>query len=363
MNDSPVTPPKWLDRLISFFCKEEIIEILQGDLYELYERNTTAYGRRKANLLYIKDTLTTIRPALLKRLEGNHQLNRFGMFKNHFKTSFRNFKRNPIFSFINTFGLALSMAVGITMIVFLSELNGVDDFHENRDNLYRVTTTQPGLMGDQIDHLATASYFVADQAEAQLPEVKNVVVMSWKFQAEAETNKNRVALSGFFTTPSFLEVLSYPLINGNVQTVLNRPESVILTRAAAKKLFQNEDPIGQRIELTGVGNLKQGVVTGILENPPPNSYLDFEILVPMANNPMINSDFRNNPNNTFENYIYLLLQDGANAKAVEEKITDILASHPYDMSRVKHRLEPMGSFVTGASMNANGSTFASKRLT
>lgn len=362
MNDSPFTPPKWLDRLLSLFCKEDIIEILQGDLHELYERNTTNYGRRKANLLYIKDTLTAIRPTLLKPLEGNHQLNTYGMFKNHFKTSLRNSKRNPVFSFINTFGLALSLTVGITMIIFLSELYSVDDFIEKRDNIYRVTTTQPGLMGNQIDHLATASYFIADRAAAELPEVENVLVMSWKFQAEVESNQKRVALSGFYTTPSFLEVLSYPLISGNAKTALSKPESVILTRAAAARLFHSENPIGQRINLSGVGNLEQGVVTGVMENPPANSYLDFEILMPMASNPMISTAFRNNPNNTFEHYVYLLLKDLTDPTIVEEKIASILADHPNDMSRVTHKLEPMGSFVTGASMNANGPTFTAKKV-
>ncbi len=362
MNNSPITPPKWLDRLISLFCKEDVMEILQGDLYELYERNMNRYGRRKANLLYIRDTLTTIRPTLLKQLEGNHQLNPYGMFKNHFKTSFRNFKRNPVFSLINTFGLALSMSVGITMIVFLSELYGIDDFNENRDNIYRVTTTQPGLMGDQIDHLATASCFIADQAKAQLPEIENVVVMSWRFQAEAKTNLRHMAFSGFYTTPSFLEVLSYPLLRGNPNTALNHPESVILTSSAAERLFKNEDPMGKRIDLSGVGNLTQGIVTGIMEDPPANSYLDFEILAPMARNPMISVDFKNNPNNTFENYVYFLLQNDANAEVVEKKIAGILNAHPFDMSRVNHKLEPMGSFVTGASMNVNGPSFASKKV-
>ncbi|MCR9067031.1 MAG: permease prefix domain 2-containing transporter [Cytophagales bacterium] len=161
MKSSKTTPPLLLDWFISGICKHEVFEIVQGDLYELYERNLKKHGALKARLLYIRDALTILRPTLLKQLEGNYQLNPYGMFKNHFKTSCRNLKRNPLFTIINAVGLAISISVGIMIIVFLSELYSVDDFHEQKDQIYRVTTTQPGLMGDQIDHLATASYFVA----------------------------------------------------------------------------------------------------------------------------------------------------------------------------------------------------------
>lgn len=359
---SKTTPPQWLDWLITGLCKHEVFEIVQGDLYELYERNLKKHGQLKAKLLYIRDALTILRPTLLKQLEGNYQLNPYGMFKNHFKTSFRNLKRNPLFTIINALGLAISMSVGIMMILFLSELYDVDDFHQKKDRIYRVTTTQPGLMGDQIDHLATASYFVADQAKEELPEVEKVVVMSWRFKAEIKHVEKRVALSGFYATPSFLDVLSYPLLTGNQQTALDQPESVLLTSSAAKKLFPNSDPVGQWVDVSGLGTFNKGLVTGILQDVPENSYLDFEMVLPMQSNPMINTQFRGNPNNTFENYVYLLLHEHAEAGAVAAKIADVLDDHPYDLSSVTHTLEPMGSFILGATMNANGPTFSSRKV-
>lgn len=362
MKDPQTTPPQWFNWLLSLICKKDILEILQGDLFELYSRNFEAYGRRKANLLYFKDVLTTLRPTLMSKLEGNHSLNRFGMFKNHVRTSVRNLKHNPLFSAINIMGLAISMSVGIMMIIFLTELYSVDDFHKQKDNIYRVTTTQPGLMGDQIDHLATSSYFLADRLAEQFPEVENVAVMSWQFKADIKTATRQAALSGFYATPPFFKLLSFQLNQGNPNTALTNPESVILTTTAAKKLFPNDNPMGQQVAVDGLGGIKTGMVTGIIADPPANSYLNFDIIIPMARNPMINPEFRNNPNNTFENYVYLLLNDQADVPDIETRIARILSEHPSDMSSVKHSLEPMGSFVTGASMNANGPSFSNKKV-
>lgn len=362
MKDPQTTPPQWLNWLLSLICKNDILEILQGDLFELYNRNFKAYGKRKANLLFIKDVLTTMRPTLMSKLEGNHNLNRFGMLKNHFRASIRNLKYNLLFSIINITGLAISMSVGIMMIVFLTELYSVDDFHEQKDNIYRVTTTQPGLMGDHVDHLATSSYFLADHLAERFPEVENVAVMSWQFKADFKTATRQTALSGFYATPSFFKLLSFQLDQGNPNTAITNPESVILTATAAKKLFPNDNPMGQQVAVNGLGSLKTGVVTGIISDPPINSYLDFDIIISMASNPMINADFKNNPYNTFENYVYVLLKDQAEVRDLETKIAGILSEQPSDMSSIKHSLEPMGSFVTGASMNANGPSFSNKRV-
>ncbi len=358
MDNNLKTPPHWLEKLLVIFCKKEVYEILQGDLYELYRRNVQNVGKGKANLLYLRDAMTILRPGLIKKLEGNANLNGYGLFKNHLKTSMRNVRRNAMFSTINIVGLAISMSVGIMMIVFLSELYAVDSFHENKDRISRVTTTRPGLMGNTIDHLATTSYFIADQIEAQIPEVEQLTVMSWRIEKDLKTKQKSLLLSGFYATPSLFEILSFDMVRGNPKTALEKPGAIVLTVSTAERLFGQQDPLGRHVE-TEDGSFS---ITGIVQDPPLNSYLNFEMLISMKSNNMINNDFRQNPQNTFENYVYLLLGEDADPNEIEEKLSHILSEYPEDLSFISHALEPMGSFLTGAALNANGPTFSAKKV-
>src|SRR5688572_27244297 len=91
-------PPLWADKLLSWFCKEEVLENIQGDLHEVHQKRVALFGKGKANLLYLRDVLSILRPRLIKNSEGTRQLNQYGIFKNYFTTSVRSFKRNALFS-------------------------------------------------------------------------------------------------------------------------------------------------------------------------------------------------------------------------------------------------------------------------
>ncbi len=113
------TPPKWLDRLLGWYCRPDLLEDLQGDLHEYYHRNLSR-GRFRANFIYLIDVLKFFRPYTIKRNQTLHSFNPFFMLGNYFKTSVRSLARNKVFSAINIVGLAVSMSVGILMITYIS---------------------------------------------------------------------------------------------------------------------------------------------------------------------------------------------------------------------------------------------------
>src|SRR5688500_2048970 len=164
-------PPKWADSVLSWFCKKEVLENLQGDLHEIYQKRAHKLGKRRATLLFVRDVLGVLRPRLIKKFEGTYPLNH-GIFKNHFKTSVRTLKHNALFSGINVTGLGISMSVGILMIILLSELHAFDDFHEKKDRIYRVTTSRKVLFQGEAEYYASAPHWIADQIEAQITSVE-----------------------------------------------------------------------------------------------------------------------------------------------------------------------------------------------
>ncbi len=361
-------PPKWIDGLLSWFCKEEVLENVQGDLHEIYQRRVSKYGRRNADLLFIRDVLGFIRPRLVKRLEGGLQLNQYGIFKNYFKTSLRSIKRNALFSAINVVGLAISMSVGILMIVLLSELYSFDDLHEKKDRIYRVTTNKKSEFQDEfaLDLHATASHYIADKIEAQIPDVEQVLVLRLNMTADLKTEERAIATSGYYATPSFFDVFSFELIKGNPQTALKNPGAIILTESASKKLFGDSDPIGKTVSVDGNRDFRSAIVTGIVEDPPINSHLNFEILVSMKT--METSlverriNFKRNPGAFTRSYVYLVLKEEAKLEKIESLMMDMVADYNSRHDSIFHSLQPMKEIVTVNAWNQPGPTFPKQKI-
>lgn len=171
---------------------------------ERFQDNLELFSVKKARRLYAWDTLKLLRSTLVKSLGGDIRLNQYGMFKNYLKTSVRNITRNALFSGINVVGLAISLSVGVLMILFLSEINSFDQFHKKRDRIYRVTSTNE-FMGKE-HNWATASIFMADQIAEQAPGIEEIAIMRIGLSAEVKTKSDFINISGFYTSTSFFEV-------------------------------------------------------------------------------------------------------------------------------------------------------------
>lgn len=90
-------PPKWAEKLLEWYCRPAVLEDLQGNLHEFYEKNLVEKGPRKARIIYIMDVIKFMRPYTVKNFEIFNNLIPFIMFKNYFKTSVRSIARNKLF--------------------------------------------------------------------------------------------------------------------------------------------------------------------------------------------------------------------------------------------------------------------------
>lgn len=367
-----IPPPYWPVKLLRYFLKQCYLEEIEGDMQERFQDNLEAFSVKKARRLYVLDTLKLMRAALMKRMSGDLKLNHYGMFRNYLKTSIRNIKRNTLFSGINIIGLAISMSVGVLMILFLSEIHSFDQFHDKGNKIYRVTSTNEFM--DKEHNWATSSIFIADQVAEQGPGIENVAVMRFGLSAEVKAKSDFVDISGFYTTPSFFEVFSFKLLEGNPETALSEPNGVVLTESIAKKLFGSKEAVGKSLELESTGGWQNrtinGVVTGIIEDPPINSHIQFEALVSLktyeqpASGSGWSSDFRTNPGDFQSNYVYLTL-DSLGKKEEIESIMDkiITQSYPGVEPPVTHRLQPLRTCVTDDSyLNLPGPSFSRNKI-
>ena len=358
-------PPKWADRLLSWFCKDEVLENIQGDLHEIYQNRVKILDERKANLLFMRDIISLVRPRLIKKLEG-YRFNHAGIFNNHFKTSMRIIRLNALFSGINIVGLAISMSVGILMIVLLSEIQSFDNFHENKERIYRVTTSRQPLFQGEPETFASAQHWIGDQIKEQIPSVEQVLVLDREMTAELKTDDKGIAVSGYYTSPSFFDVLSFKLKKGNPHTAFQNPGAIVLTESAARKLFGDSDPINKTIKIDKNQDFQTGIVTGIVEDPPVNSHLNFDALVSMktVENSLVprRRYFQRNPGSYAQSYVYVVVKKGTNVSDIESTMATIMDDQNSKGLPSRLSLQPMKEFVTRDAGFQPGPTFSKQKI-
>jgi putative ABC transport system permease protein len=198
------------------------------------------------------------------------------MLKNYFKTALRNLLKNKTFSSINIIGLAIGLAVCIIIMLFVSYEKSFDNFHTK--NIYRLNEVQKfeGMVSSQ--KVALSMFPMAPTLKNEFPEIKNFTRIHWTNKYQMTAGEKRIYFAeSYFVDSSFLQIFDFKLLKGNRTTALQKPNSVILTQASAQKLFGKENPIGKRITHYG-GDTVSFVVTGVLENVPQNSQLQFDAL-------------------------------------------------------------------------------------
>jgi putative ABC transport system permease protein len=198
------------------------------------------------------------------------------MFKNYFKTALRNLLKNKTFSAINIIGLAIGMAVCIIIMLFVSYERSFDNFHTK--NIYRLNEVQKfeGMVSSQ--KVGLSMFPMAPTLKNDYPEIKNFTRIHWTNKYQMTAGEKRIFFSeSYFVDSTFLQLFDFKLLKGNRTSVLQKPNSAVLTQASAEKLFGNADPIGKTITHYG-GDTTSFVVTGVLENVPQNSQLQFDAL-------------------------------------------------------------------------------------
>jgi len=232
------------------------------------------------------------------------------MLKNYFKIAFRNIVRHKAFAAINIAGLAIGMACSIFILLCVQNELSYDQFHKNAATIYRL----PG--GD-----ATNSGPMVPELKAKIPAIKNFVRFLYVqpattvFEMGAKRFEEKAV---FYADSTLLQVFSFPLIKGNAETAMSRPDAVLITEDMAKKYFGKEDAVGKILKKDNKDNL---VVTGVLKNIPANAHLQFDFIMPMS--AIAHSDWRLKDNiwASYDFYDYIQLNE--NFKATPAALAEL----------------------------------------
>jgi len=196
------------------------------------------------------------------------------MLKNYIKIALRNIKKNKGYTFINIAGLALGMACCILILAYIVDELSFDRFHEKADTIYRVATT--GKIAGRTIEVATCPAPMAPAMIEDFPEVLNAVRFRDAGNTMFSFEDKKFFESGLlYTDQSIFDVFSFRLLLGDPATALELPYTIVVTPEVARKYFDSEDPVGKILKMN---NNEDFIVTGIIERPPSNSHIQFELL-------------------------------------------------------------------------------------
>lgn len=283
--DPLLSIPRFHQGLFRRLCRSDLYHELAGDLEEAFAENYEHLGREKARAIYKKEVLKMLRPSVIKPIHFYKSNNSFDMFSNYLKLSVRNLWRDKEHSLVSIAGLAAGIIASVLIFQYTNFENSYDSLHDESDGkVYRMSRKTVGIeTGEQISLNAATFHGFHPAVAAELPEV---ISSTHVFQANGVLtldNTGHNVPKTYFSTGSFFDVFSFPLISGTSED-LDQPGSVFLSQTVSRRIFGDTNPVGKLIHYNdNASNVDLEVqVKGVFMDFPDNSHIKADILLPMA---------------------------------------------------------------------------------
>ena len=269
-----MNPPKRAAAFLRWFCREDYLDEIEGDLTEVYNKQYDTSPRR-AKWKFSLSVLRYFRPEFIKSFNHLFQPNSYDMFKSYFKIGWRNLLGNKSYSFINISGLALGMAVAVLIGVWVFDEMS---FNKSFKNYKRLCNVYHSLTFDSETFTESgASPQFSQELKNNFAEFDDVVLTSYQADHTIGYEETTFSKPGLFVEPQFIEMFSLQFLHGT-SNALNNIHSILLSKTLADMIL-GSNPLGKTVKLDNRDNL---IVTGVYEDFPSNSeFSGVQMLVPM----------------------------------------------------------------------------------
>ncbi len=256
------------------------------------------------------------------------------MFKSFIKIALRNFNKHKAYTFINVFGLAVSIACTILILLWVQHEINFDGFHKDGENIYRVTTD----FQNNSAKWASTPGPLAEEIQARIPEIE----LATRFRLR---NNNVIRYTDQLQTEdgiavvdnAFFKMFSFNFLTGNAESALTAPDHIVLSHSMAQKYFGDESPLGKQIEVDG--NTYQ--IAGVIEDPPSNSQFQYKFLISFEAASAQSEILRRW--NRYPLYNFVKLAPNTNPDPVAEKIRNVIVEHAPNHPERTYQLQPLSS--------------------
>ncbi len=246
------------------------------------------------------------------------------MIKNYLKVALRNLLKNPVYSFINVFGLAVGIACCLLIMLFVHNEWSYDSFHSKSDRLYRVWVHED-YGNDEIYFNSITPVILAQTLGSNIPDVE-MTTRRYVFTNLVKLPEQSEVFSEVVTMvdPTFLEMFDFRLLKGNPETVFDHPGSVLLSENMASQFFGDRNPLYEVISIRIGNTFENFTVTGVIQEPPPNSSIRYNFLIPFSNVARFFSESAQTNWFSVSTETYVLLHEQANKELVKPKLESMM---------------------------------------
>ncbi len=319
-------PPRWAERLLEFFCAPHLLEEVQGDLHERFERQVALFGVKIARQQYVLNVLSFIRPFALKRKPNSYPFTFLyspSMLRNYLKIAFRNLVKNTGYSVINIGGLAVGMAVAMMIGLWIYDELSYDKYHQNYNRLAQVMQHQT-FNGHRGTESSIPMPLEAELRAKYGSDFKYLAMATWGGDRILTYGETKITRSGNYMDVDIPRMLSLKMLKGN-HDGLKELNSILLSESVAQSLFGNEDPMGKLVRIDNKLDVK---VTGVYEDLPFNtSARDLKFIAPwklyVSSQKWVQRalDEGQWDNNSFQ--LFAQIADHADMTQLSDKITNV----------------------------------------
>ena len=246
------------------------------------------------------------------------------MFKNYFKTAWRNIRKNKLFSAINILGLSIGIATCFVIMLYVQDELSYDKFNKNADNIARIVF-HANINGGEINESIVMAP-VAQTMKKDFPEVQDATRLL-RSGTPKITYKNKSFKDDRLAVvdPNFFSIFTLPMLEGDAKTALLQPHTMVITKTTSEKYF-GKDPGSYREAIGKVINFDNGEsykITGVIKDIPANSHFHFDMFGSMVGLKDATSDSWMGGNF----YTYLLLKPGTDIKKMAAKFPSMVEKY------------------------------------
>lgn len=336
-----ISPPKWADRFLELYCKEEFLEEIQGDVYELFEVRVNSQRPLVAKTKFIWDVIRFFKWSNIKK---SNRLNftQFTMVKNNLKIASRSLRKYKFYTGINLIGISLGIACFILTFLYVQDELSYDKFHSSINRIYRVWVLENDEGEEYYE--GVVPIVMATPLKNDYPQIENVVQVWGGIATYTSPDQRTITSEVTVVGEDFLEVFDFKLLSGKRENILSQPEQIVLTESEAIRRFGSIDVLGETIDYTIRGNDLSFLVSGIIENPPKNSSIQYASLISDVNNTRIINEHQLNNWFVYSTEIYVRLNNDVDVPqlvAEFEEMVKTALGEDYEEGLATINLQPM----------------------
>lgn len=243
------------------------------------------------------------------------------MFWNFIKGTFKSILGYKSFTTINIFGLAIGISCSIIIGLYLLHEYAYDKFHSNSEDVYRITL-HGEVQGITFNGAPTSAAMGA-AIRKDIQEVESLtrltILGAWLVSNDSiRYNEDNIL---FADTNFFAFFDGFKVLYGNLNHLLNKPQTIVLTESTARKYFNRVDVVGEKL-LLETGD-KYYTITGVVKDVPSNSHIQFDMVASLVT--YKKHGFNNWVDNSL--YTYLRLKKNTSVPKIVEELNGFVVKY------------------------------------